>query len=421
MKENEMLLVETMIEGYNQRIAHRQKRGGLKSMAYFYEIQKKFYENILHARRDGKNIAWCGLFVPLELMHAMDIVPFIPESFATAAGAGVERYMDLGEGYGIPNYACSPHRVAMGMAREGVVPSPDFMISTAQTCDSTVKIFDLLSNHYKCPTFFMDRPYSHDTEEAIAYYADEIRSLIAFLEDQTGRKLNYERLQETIQLSKVAYDYWHQIGQFRKNIPSPLAARDAFRDRGVMLTAVGLPESVTYFEDRYREILELVENKQGGIAEEKCRIIWLYAPPFHDLKIMDWMAEEHGAAIVMDTFNALAESEGTDTDDPVEYLARASYRGYLARTSYGDMAAGGTVRDVVRMCKDYQADGVIFFAHFACKQYCGMLRLYADGIREEAGIPTLTLDGDLLDPRVVSGAQMRNRLNEFFQVLATQC
>jgi hypothetical protein len=46
-----------------------------------------------------------------------------------------------------------------------------------------------------------------------------------------------------------------------------------------------------------------------------------------------------------------------------------------------------------------------------------MLRLYTDGIREEAGIPTLTLDGDLLDPRVVSGVQMRNRLNEFFQVL----
>ncbi|MBI2876730.1 MAG: 2-hydroxyacyl-CoA dehydratase [Candidatus Tectomicrobia bacterium] len=133
---------------------------------------------------------------------------------------------------------------------------------------------------------------------------------------------------------------------------------------------------------------------------------------------MDWMAEEHGAAIVMDTFNALASSEGMTTEDPIDYLARASYRGYLARTSYGDMAAGGTVKDVIQMCKEYRADGVIFFAHFACKQYCGMLRLYADGIREEAGIPTLTLDGDLLDPRVVSGAQMRNRLNEFFLVLA---
>jgi benzoyl-CoA reductase/2-hydroxyglutaryl-CoA dehydratase subunit BcrC/BadD/HgdB len=411
-------MIDKMIKGFEQKIQHRRAHPTLKSMEYFYLIQKEFYENIKNAKEQHKPLAWCGLFVPLELLHAMDIVPLIPESFATVVGEGVEEYMDFGEAQGVPNYSCSPHRVAMGMTKAGVIPPPDLIISTAQTCDSTVKIFELLSNHYKCPTFFVDRAYSHDTDEAIVYYKNELESLIDFLEEQTQKKLDYERLREHVRLSQIAYDYWYQIGEFRKNIPSPLPARDAFRDRGVMLTSAGLPEAVRYFEDRYAEVKAKVDKKEGGIPEERFRIIWLYAPPFFDLKLMDWMGIEHKASIAMETFNALAPRGKEDPSDPLDYLARVSYRGYLARTSYGDMAAGGTVADAVKMCEDYRADGVVFFAHFNCKQYCGMLRLYADGIREGAGIPTLTVDGDLLDPRVVSSAQMKNRLNEFFAMLS---
>ena len=45
------------------------------------------------------------------------------------------------------------------------------------------------------------------------------------------------------------------------------------------------------------------------------------------------------------------------------------------------------------------------------------LKLLRDEISQQAGIPMLILDGDLLDSRVVSSAQMKNKLTEFFTMI----
>jgi benzoyl-CoA reductase/2-hydroxyglutaryl-CoA dehydratase subunit BcrC/BadD/HgdB len=133
---------------------------------------------------------------------------------------------------------------------------------------------------------------------------------------------------------------------------------------------------------------------------------------------MDWMEQEHNTIVAIDTFNNLAEDfRSADPTDPIDYLAKRSYSDTLARSTYGDVASGNTLETVYRMCREWHADGVVFFAHFSCKQYCGLLRIYKDGVENTLDIPTVTLDGDLMDPKVVSGEQMRSKLNDFFAMM----
>ncbi len=63
-----------------------------------------------------------------------------------------------------------------------------------------------------------------------------------------------------------------------------------------------------------------------------------------------------------------------------------------------------------------KADGVVVFCHWGCKQTLGLSAL-AKEVFEEAGLPTLVLDGDGCDGRSVSDGQMVTRVNAFLEQL----
>ena len=66
--------------------------------------------------------------------------------------------------------------------------------------------------------------------------------------------------------------------------------------------------------------------------------------------------------------------------------------------------------------KKLNADGVILFCHWGCKQTMGLSTL-AKRRLEEAGLPTLVLDGDGCDSRNVADGQMVTRVGAFLEQL----
>lgn len=416
-----MKTIEFMVEAINRRLEYRRANPKLKSMELFDRIQRNYYLNILRAKEEDRLIAWSGVLTPTELLHAMDIVPFLPEGHAINCGAAsTDQYAHLGEGHGIATETCAPHKAAMGMAVAGDVPTPDLVISSAHPCDSGIKIFENFSKYYKKPAFFLDRAYRFD-EDGVEYYREEIRNLITFLEEITGRKLDYQRLVEHCKRSHTAFGYWLDICKLRKNRPSPIGSRDAFRVGGVNMVAAGLPEAEEYFRVRYYELKDKAARGEGAIPNEKYRLFWMPYPVFHDMKLLDWMEQEHDTIIAIDTFNTPAEDfMSADPDNPIDFLAKKSYGDMLGRTTYGDIESEHSLEVIYKLCREWHVDGVVFFAHLACNSLCGLFRLYQDGIDKTLGIPVFTLEGDNLDPRVVSSQQMRDRLGEFFTLLKTR-
>jgi benzoyl-CoA reductase subunit B len=72
------------------------------------------------------------------------------------------------------------------------------------------------------------------------------------------------------------------------------------------------------------------------------------------------------------------------------------------------------------MAKDFDVDGIIYHPIKSCRTVSTGL---ADGrkhMSEQLGIPSLFIESDMMDRMVVSEAQMKNRIDAFFEGLASR-
>lgn len=69
-----------------------------------------------------------------------------------------------------------------------------------------------------------------------------------------------------------------------------------------------------------------------------------------------------------------------------------------------------------KLAKETNADGGILFAHWGCKGTIGASSLIKSSL-EEAGLPTMILDGDGCNPANTSDGQVSTRLQAFMEML----
>jgi benzoyl-CoA reductase subunit B len=76
--------------------------------------------------------------------------------------------------------------------------------------------------------------------------------------------------------------------------------------------------------------------------------------------------------------------------------------------------------ELVEMVKTYRADGIVFHAIKSCRTVSTGLVDKRRAIGEECDVMSLFIESDLVDQRVVSEAQMKNRIDAFFEGLAVR-
>ena len=91
----------------------------------------------------------------------------------------------------------------------------------------------------------------------------------------------------------------------------------------------------------------------------------------------------------------------------------------MARRLIDNVQSGSSTRRInaaIAHAKALNADGVILFCHWGCKQTMGMALLARQRLAD-AGLPTLVLDGDGCDSRNVADGQMVTRIGAFLEQL----
>ncbi|MDP6561220.1 MAG: 2-hydroxyacyl-CoA dehydratase family protein, partial [Candidatus Binatia bacterium] len=182
----------------------------------------------------------------------------------------------------------------------------------------------------------------------------------------------------------------------------------------VWWTLCGTPGGVEYFKAQRDELREMVTQNKGAVPDEKHRLCWIGGIPGYAMDLYDWMEEKHGVTVVMDMLNYNIPPDST-YQDPFEYLANKSFSIGGTRQLVGPIE--NAVENALRMTEDYRADGMVFFANTGCRQGCATYRTLKDSVQEKYGLPTLILDGDGVDPSVVSVDEMMNKLEGFFEIL----
>lgn len=411
--------LEEIIQGFDQTLEKLKSEPSKKSEIYIYEIFKNHYQMVHEANIADRPVLAAGIFNPPELYMAMDLAVYYPEFHFFFAFPDLQQcypYYDIAEGYGYSSQTCSPHRIAFGMAKEKCVPRPSLILYSSTTCDQTLKCWEMLSRWYQCPTFMLELPLGYE-DKSIEFSKSETREMIRFLEEQTGKRLDHDRLGEVLRLSRKAHDYWAQIVELRKQVPCPDNAFNNLYDFAMILLGAGTPEAIKYFEARLEEIHEKMDKKEGALPQERFRVVWLYTLPYFDLTIADWMVENFGAFLVVDSFCYVSQDVKLDPSDPIDFLARSPYKWGFIRRTWSTLNSSGMPAEMAQWCEDYSADAVICFAHWSCRQYCATIKMVKDRIVEKAGLPFLILDGDSNDPRVASSARLKEKMSEFFGMI----
>jgi benzoyl-CoA reductase/2-hydroxyglutaryl-CoA dehydratase subunit BcrC/BadD/HgdB len=399
---------------------------GLQTLKGFYRNYiKKHYEDAHRAKTEKKPVAWVTSTTPVEALLAMDIIPLWPENYASVCAArqvSVE-LCERAEREGFSRDLCSYSRCVLGSMFDkenelpvGGLPKPDFLVTTTCACDTHLKWFQVASRLYKAPLFLLDVPYNISGADAqnlekthIEYYSSQLQELFSFLEKQTDTKLDKAKLRETLALSNQTSQLWMEIQDYRKAVPCPMDARDAFSAVFFMLCIPGTRVAVDFYTALRNEIRDRVKDKKGVVENEKYRLIWDNLPLWFNLKLFEYL-NSLGAVVVAEVFSH-TWAGSLDSSKPFESLAR-KYLPNMANSSIKRR-----IDIILSLTREFRANGVVLPTNWGCRMMSIGETLVRDEVYKKLRVPSLIIDVDSSDWRNYNETQIKDRFETFFETL----
>lgn len=344
-----------------------------------------------------------SLFVPCEMLHLQGLHPYSCEGFSSyLSGSMAEQpFLRQAEDTGIPNSLCSYHKVFLGAAQMGLMPKPRFILSTSLACDANALTFRHMAEFYQVPHFHLDVPFD-PCPQAVDYVAGQLREMGAFLTRQTGLPVNEGELVRAVARSQRTMDLFRRGLEQRRgkqvlsDLTSELLRTAAFH------FLLGLPEVEQYARQLLREITT-APPAQGK------QILWIHTTPYWVAPLRQLFA--HSSRVQIAACDMSYEGiHAADPTKPYEAMAR--------RLVYSPINGPVTrrIQAGLDMARTVGADGAIWFCHWGCKRTLGGAQLGKKQF-EEAGLPTLLLDGDSCDRGFGGEGQAATRVEAFLEVL----
>ncbi|MBM4448545.1 MAG: 2-hydroxyacyl-CoA dehydratase [Chloroflexi bacterium] len=388
-----------------------------KSDVLYYKMLSDYYTRLLNAHDEGKFIAAHTVFFPSEILYAMDIVPMHTETTTWMMAlflGGQAEILSAGAELGLVPEICSPHRGLAGAFSLGVLPRPDAMLWSNLICDNTAKSGELVMELNKCPGFFLDHPFQRSEAED-KYLVSELEDMIHFLEEKSGRMMDWDKLSDIVARMDYQTELFREIGELRKAVPSPFPNRGFLQLLTVDYLCPGQPEAIAYLETLRDELAEMVRQGKGAVSPERFRLMTLFVPPMYLMGLMEKLGHEYGVVSVVEPlFTRWAESR-LDPSKPLESVARKAAMIPERRSMYGPLGQEA-LQDLIDCAEQYKVDGAVYWAFMGCRHTCATVKLFKD-VLNEVDVPVLTIDCDIVDPTINSEEEIRGKLEQFFELL----
>ncbi len=398
----------------------------LKANAALRDIIAGFYADGHRAKAEGRPVGWIPpMNGMIELFYAMDIHPIFPENWApvcAAIGMNRENFAACAA-HGYADDLCGYFRNNVGYALDGIdapdqplggLPKPDFLISFGAGCIPTMKTFQVLCDRFDCPVIRADLPQvamEDIGEHHIRYAVAQIKRLIAFLEDLTGRRLDLDRLSRAVAWTDEACRLWDEIMALRAAVPAPFSAAE-IGIMFVMVTRHGTPIAVDFLRDVLAEVKERVARGVGVVPDERLRLFWDNIPLWYNMKLFNYF-EKWNAVVVAETYTS-AWTLRMDPSRPLESIAYKSLCSYPLVSCVSLQKRLELIRKAVR---EYRIDGAILHSNRSCKPISMGQFDIQRMLNDELGVPAVLFDGDHMDGEKFSFAQFQTRIDAFLEML----
>ena len=359
-----------------------------------------------HAIDDGKVVATYCVFVPEEVILAVNAIP-------VGLCAGTQFSVPLAEEV-LPRNTCPLIKSSFGFKLGRICPyvQASHLIVGETTCDGKKKMFELLGEYQ--PVHVMEVP-SKKTDASRELWRAEVRAFKEVVERLTGDRVTPGSLAEATKLLNNRRRALQRLYEARKARPVPISGKDAL-----------LVTQISFYDDVIRctrqinllcdELEARVASGDGVFPPDAPRILLAGTP----MAIPNWklhhVLEDAGAAVICEesctgtrAFSDLVPENGGSVDDQLEAIADRYMQIHCACFTPNDER----LDDIVRLAGEYRVDGVVHHNLQFCHTYANEA-VKVERTLEKEGVPLLRIETDYSDEDV---GQLRTRIDAFLEMI----
>ena len=408
-----------------------------RSMVLQKEMIARHFARLEKAPENHEPVVYT--FVPgnlTELIRSFGALPVLPEINALQSGMRKQSgdYIAEAERAGHSEDVCAYVKCDLGMMKSGNIgpagtklPKPDLLLLSYTGCYTFMKWFELLREEYDCPAVFFHVPYQGDgvlEPEHREYMIRQLRDVvIPALERATGRPYDEAQLRARLALAAQAEDDLVAVLQSAKRSPSPI---DGYFGTvyyvGPIFSAFrGTQEGVDY----YRALREEVEARaaaglgpitpQGPLDDQRYRLVVEGPPSWTHFRDFWKMFTDEKAVVVASTYTKVGGTYDAgfrhDPTDPLGTLAD------YCSGCYTNLNLPSRIEMISRYVREYAADGFVINSIKSCNSFSAGQLMILREVEKRTGVPGAFIESDLVDPRYFSAANIRNRLESYFQMI----
>ena len=399
---------------------------------------KDWYAELAQANERAEPVA--NVFVmgnAVEILRAFDFKLVFPEinSLQTGVRKTSEEYLRLSEDYGMSPDVCSYVKADVGLILKenrhpvGRIPKASLAVAS-NMCSTFIKWAEIWERWLKTPTFVLDIPgqraagwqvrpgdaqHSADSRWIEAQFAE----LIARCEKITGKKFDIDRLAEIEDRVNRMVGHWNNVIALNRRCPAPYNAMlDGLTYMGIMNVHRGTEEGVEFMRRLEEHLSAKAARGEGRVREERFRLLFSGTPCYVSMRRLVELFENWGGVFAYSDYLTFAAGGMDaidlkyDTSRPLESLAEvtamAAQRG-LSNQFFAHERLAQQIRD-------FGTDGVVFHGIKSCRFVSSGMADTREFI-SRLDIPTLYIESDLIDPRYWADAQIKNRVDAFFEAL----
>ena len=330
---------------------------------------------------------------------------------------------------------CTYVKSDIGMMAKGNIapngkklPDPDVLLLSYTGCFTFMKWFELLREQYKCETIMLHMPYMGDgkiTTNMRDYMVKQLKEeVIPKLERVSGVKFDIDRLREYLKESAKAEDDLVRVLQSGQE--QAVADRRLFRRH--LLHRADL-QRLPRHPGRDR-LLPLPARGGRGARAPRARA--------RSRPTATWARRNTAwSSKARRTGRASASSGRCSTTRARWWSPRATPRSAASTISasatiptirwrrWPNTASASTPTAICRRastcsCKyinEYEADGLLINSIKSCNSFSAGQLLMMREVEKRTGKPAAFIETDLVDPRYFSAANIKNRLESYFQMI----
>jgi benzoyl-CoA reductase/2-hydroxyglutaryl-CoA dehydratase subunit BcrC/BadD/HgdB len=393
------------------------------------KLLKEVMNNYFQGFSQASKIAWCTSVGPAELLRSFGFEVYFPENHGALLGATHKAvdYIPMAVRCGYSNHICSYTTSDIGayLSNEtplskhyglATIPQPDLIVYNTNQCREVEDWFSFFAKQFNCPIVGIHPPRHLDNvgKAEIELVIKQFKEIIPACEQSSGNKFAIDRFREVVKLSREATVLWQKVLQTAKASPAPITFFDGTIHMGPIVVLRGTQIAVDYYKALLQEMENLVLGNIGCLEDEEYRIFWDGMPIWGRLRMLSDLFLQNNAAVVASTYCNSWIFDDFDEKSPFESTASAYTKIFINRSEKAKMEF------FKHWLRDYNIDGVIFHDSKTCFNNSNAKFGLPQRLKEEFGIPSLVIEGDLCDTRFFSEGQSITKIETFLEQIEGQ-